>query len=102
MNKKEIERKFLIKFPTSWENLSELFEDLVDIKRIEQTYLKPKGDEPAARVRKTIEGLSNDLKTIYHYNKKKPIETAVEQELEKEITRKTVSTIFKRCLSGEG
>jgi CYTH domain-containing protein len=102
MNKPEIERKFLIKFPTSWENLSELFEDLVDIKRIEQTYLKPKGDEPAARVRKTIEGLSNDLTTVYHFNQKKPIETATHQELEKEITEKQYQQYLKDAYPGKG
>ena len=102
MNKREIERKFLIKFPTSWENLSELFEDLLDIKRIQQTYLKPKGDDPAARVRKTIEGLSNDLKTVYHYNQKKPIETAVEQELEKEITEKQYHQYLEEPYPGKG
>jgi CYTH domain-containing protein len=98
----ERERKFLVKFPKSWEALSEIFDDLVDIKRINQTYLKPKGDEPAARVRKTIEGLTGETKTIYHYNQKKPIETGAHQELEHEISEKKYNEYLKEPYPGKG
>ena len=60
-NQIESERKFLVKFPTSWSVLSELFDNLIDIWRIHQTYLKPEGDEPSARVRKTISGLTGEI-----------------------------------------
>jgi CYTH domain-containing protein len=83
----EKERKFLVKFPTSWSALSDIFDELVDIKRISQTYLKADGDEQAARVRKTEEGLTGDTKTVYHFNRKKPVDTGVHEEEEHEITK---------------
>jgi len=85
--KLEIERKFLVKFPTSWSALSEMFDDLVDVKRISQTYLIPEKDEPSARVRKTVEGLTGDTSTVYHFNQKKPVDSGVHEELEKEINK---------------
>lgn len=85
--KLEIERKFLVKFPASWEALSEMFDDLVDVKRISQTYLSAEGDEPAARVRKTVEGLTGDTNTVFHYNKKKHVSKSVHEEKEHEITK---------------
>lgn len=88
MSKKiEIERKFLIKFPTSWFTLSEMFDQLVDVKRIFQTYLEPNGNGPSARVRKTVEGLTGDTKTVFHYNKKKPVDSGVHEEYEVEISK---------------
>lgn len=98
----ERERKFLVKFPKSWEDLSELFDDLVDIKRIHQTYLKPKGDDPSARVRKTIEGLTGDTKVVYHFNQKKPVETGAHEELEREITEKKYHEYLKDPYPGKG
>ena len=100
--KMEIERKFLIKFPSSWEALSELFDDIVDVKRITQTYLKPKGDEPSSRVRKTIEGLTGDTKTIYHYNQKKPVETGTHEETEREINEKQYNKYMEDPYPGKG
>jgi len=85
--KLEKEKKFLVKFPTSWSALSEIFDDLVDVKRISQTYLNAEKGQQAARVRKTIEGLTGDTDTVYHYNKKKPVETGVHEEEEHEITK---------------
>jgi CYTH domain-containing protein len=98
----EIERKFLIKFPSSWETLSELFDDIVDVKRIVQTYLKPKGDDPSARVRKTIEGLTGETKTVYHYNQKKPVETGTHEETEREISEKQYNQYMKDPYPGKG
>jgi CYTH domain-containing protein len=98
----ERERKFLVKFPKSWEELSELFDDLVDIKRIHQTYLKPKGDEPSARVRKTLEGLVGETKTIYHFNQKKPVETGAHKEKEFEINEKKYNEYLKDPYPGKG
>ena len=93
----ESERKFLVKFPTSWSELSEMFDDLVDVKRITQTYLEPEGDEPSARVRKTIEGLTGDTDTIYHYNQKEFVEAGVHNETEKEITKSQYEKALKKC-----
>jgi CYTH domain-containing protein len=92
--KLEIERKFLVKFPTSWSALAELFDGLVDVKRITQTYLRPKKGEPSARVRKTIEGLTGDTATVYHFNQKKPVDSGVHEEYEKEISKED----FKKYL----
>jgi CYTH domain-containing protein len=100
--KMEIERKFLVNFPKSWSALSEIFDDLVDVKRITQTYLKPKGDEPAARARKTIEGLTGETKTVYHYNQKKPVETGTHEELEREISEKKYNEYLKDPYPGKG
>lgn len=87
--KLEIERKFLVKFPSSWSELAELFDGIVDVKRITQSYLKPEPGEQAARVRKTIEGLSGDTETVHHYNQKKPTgQTGAHEETEYEITDK--------------
>lgn len=97
MSKKlEIERKFLVKFPTSWSALSEMFDDLMDVKRISQTYLIPEKDQPSARVRKTIEGLTGDTDTVYHYNQKKPVDSGVHEELEKEISKSQYEKFLKK------
>jgi CYTH domain-containing protein len=95
--KLEIERKFLVKFPKSWSALAELFDGIVDVKRISQTYLTPKGDEPAARVRKTVEGLSGDTDTVFHFNQKKPTgDTGVHEETEHEISEKEYEKFLKK------
>lgn len=94
--KLEIERKFLVKFPTSWSDMAELFDGIVDVKRISQTYLKPDPGEQAARVRKTIEGLSGDTETVYHRNQKKPTgDTGVHEETESEISEKEYNKALK-------
>jgi len=95
--KLESERKFLVKFPTSWSVLSELFDKLIDVKRIHQTYLKPEGDEPSARVRKTVEGLTGETETVYHYNQKHPVETGVHKEKEHEITKAQYEKYLKKA-----
>lgn len=95
--KLEIERKFLVHFPTSWSALSEMFDDLIDIKRISQTYLESKNKEPAARVRKTVQGLTGETDTIYHYNKKKPVTIGVHQEDEKEINKSQYLNYLKKA-----
>jgi CYTH domain-containing protein len=98
MSKKlEKERKFLVKFPTSWSVLSDIFDELIDIKRISQTYLKPEEDEQAARVRKTTEGLTGDTDTVYHFNRKKPVETGVHEEEEREITKSQYEKYLKQA-----
>jgi CYTH domain-containing protein len=87
--KMEIERKFLVKFPSSWSALAAMFDGIVDVKRISQTYLTPKGDEPAARVRKTVEGLQGNTHTVFHFNQKKPTgDTGTHEETEHEISEK--------------
>lgn len=95
MKQLEIERKFLIKFPTSWSVLAELFDDLVDVKRISQTYLKPEGDKPSGRVRKTVEGLTGDTDTVYHYNIKKFVEDGINEESEHEIDKSKYEKYLK-------
>jgi CYTH domain-containing protein len=95
--KLEIERKFLVKFPTSWSDLAELFDGIVDVKRISQTYLKPEEGQQAARVRKTIEGLSGETETVYHRNQKKPTgDTGVHEETESEISEKDSNRALKK------
>lgn len=93
----EIERKFLVRFPKSWSALSEIFEDLMDVKRISQTYLKAKDGDQAARVRKTIEGLTGETETVYHYNKKKPVDTGVHEETEREISKSEYEKYLKQA-----
>ena len=95
--KLESERKYLIKFPTSWSALAELFDGIVDVKRISQTYLKAEDGEQAARVRKTVEGLTGDTDTVYHYNQKKPVETGVHEETEREISQKEYEKYLKKA-----
>lgn len=85
--KYEIERRFLVNFPSSWSELAEMFDNLIDIKRINQTYLERKGKEPSIRVRKTIEGLTGDKHIIYHFNQKKFVEEGVNEEKEHEISK---------------
>jgi CYTH domain-containing protein len=96
--KLEIERKFLVKFPQSWSDLSSIFDDLVDVKRISQTYLKSEEGEPSARVRKTVEGLTGDTDTVYHYNQKSPVETGVHKEKEYEITKSQYEKHLKNAM----
>lgn len=96
--KLEIEKKFLVKFPGSWSALAELFDGIVDVKRISQTYLIPEKGQPSARVRKTVEGLSGETKTIFHYNKKKPTgETGVHEETEHEISKSEYEKELKKA-----
>ena len=98
MSKKlEIEKKYLVKSPLSWASLSEMFDDLVDVKRISQTYLLPKGNEPSMRVRKTVQGLTGDTDTVYHSNKKTPIEKGVHEEVEKEISKSQYESFLKEA-----
>ena len=91
----EIERKFIIEFPKSWFALSELFDGLIDVKRISQTYLKSEEGEQAARVRKTEQGLTGDTEIVYHYNQKKPVESGVHEEKEYEISKKEYEDYLK-------
>lgn len=92
----EIERKFLVKLPQSWSDLAEMFDDIVDVKRIVQQYLTPENGEPASRVRKTVEGLGGHTKTIYHHNQKKPTgDTGVHEETEREISEKEYQKYLK-------
>lgn len=93
----ERERKFLVKFPKSWSGLAEMFEGIVDVKRISQTYLKPEPGEQAGRVRKTIEGLTGDTDTVYHYNQKKPTgETGAHEETEFKISNSEYQDFLKK------
>lgn len=92
----EIERKFLVKFPKSWSALAELFDGIIDVKRIVQTYLKPEPGEQAGRVRKTVEGLTGDTDTVYHFNQKKPTgDTGSHEETEFEISEKEYQKYMK-------
>lgn len=93
----EIERKFLVKFPKSWSALASIFDNLIDVKRISQTYLEPEDGEPSARVRKTIEGLTGDTDTVFHYNQKEPVETGVHKETEHEISKAQYDKYLKKA-----
>lgn len=92
----EIERKYLVRFPTSWSDLAEIFDGLVDVKRISQTYLKPDGNEPSSRVRKTVEGLTGDTSTVYHYNQKKFVQEGINEEKEHEISEKEYNKYMQK------
>lgn len=96
--KLESERKFLIKLPSSWEDLAELFDGIIDVKRIVQNYLKPEPGEQAARVRKTEEGIKGETEIVYHYNRKKPTgDTGVHEETEHEISEKEYGEYLKKA-----
>lgn len=95
MAKLEIEKKFLVNFPSSWSDLAEMFDGLIDVKRITQTYLKKEGKEPSARIRKTVEGLTGDTDTVYHYNQKKLVEAGVNKETEYEISEDKYNKLLK-------
>lgn len=98
MKQLEIERRFLVKLPNSWSELSDLFDNIVNIQRIIQFYLKSEKDEPSARVRKTIEGLAGDTEVNYTYNiKHKTSKKAVHKEEEKEISEKEYNAYVKQC-----
>lgn len=93
----EIEKKFLVQIPKDWSSLAELFDGIIDVKRINQTYLVPEKNQPAARVRKTVEGLSGHTETVYHYNQKKPTgETGTHEETEHEISEKKYNEYLKK------
>jgi len=83
----EIERRFLVNFPSSWAELAEMFDGLIDVKRISQTYLEPEEGKPSSRVRKTVEGLTGETNTVFHFNQKKFIKPGVNEEKEHEISR---------------
>jgi CYTH domain-containing protein len=95
--KLEKEKRFLIKPPHSWIDLAKLFDGIIDIKRISQTYLKPEEGEQAIRVRKTIEGLTGNTNTIYHFNQKEPVETGAHKEKEHEISEKQYQKYLKKA-----
>jgi CYTH domain-containing protein len=97
VNQIEAERKFLVEAPKSWLDMAKLFDGIVDVKRITQCYLIPEKGEPAARVRKTIEGLSGDKEIVYHYNQKTPIKPGVHNEKEHEISKAEYEKHLKRA-----
>lgn len=94
----EVERKWLIKSPNSWIDIANIFDNIVDVKRINQTYLTAKPGEQAARVRQTVEGLSGDTSVIYHFNQKKPTgDTGAHEEKEFEISKKEYENYLKKA-----
>jgi CYTH domain-containing protein len=96
--KMEIERKYLVKLPSSWSALAELFDGILNVKRISQTYLVPEDGEPAARVRKTVSGLTGETDTEYHFNQKVPTgDTGVHQETEHTISEKEYHKALKKA-----
>lgn len=99
MTKKlEIERKFLVKLPKSWTQLAELFDNIVNIQRINQFYLKKEKDKNAARIRKTEEGLVNKTKTYYTFNiKEKTSDKKVHKEEERKISESDYNKYVKQA-----
>lgn len=93
--KLEVEVKYLVRLPSSWADLADLFDDLVDVKRIEQVYLKPDEDGISPRVRKTVEGLIGDTNTVYHFNKKDFVEHGVHEETEHAISKDKYERLLK-------
>jgi CYTH domain-containing protein len=92
----EKERKFLVKFPSSWVDLMGIFDNLIDVKRIEQTYLAPERDDPCARVRKTIGGLSGDKEVSYDFNQKWKLDAGVHKEKEHSISKSKYENYLKK------
>lgn len=93
MKKIEIEKKYLVKFQT-WEDLFQLLDSLTAIKRLEQVYLKAIKGDPAARIRKTVEGFKG-RKTYYDINQKKPVGTAANKEKEEKISEEDFNKFLK-------
>jgi len=94
MEKLESERKFLVDSPKSWFDLSEIVDNLVDIKRITQTYLTPIKEGQVIRVRKTIEGLAGKTKTVYHFTQKELVSPGVNKEKEKKISKEKYENLL--------
>lgn len=95
--KLEIEKKYLVKPISSWADFSNLLEGIIDVKRISQTYMTPEKGQQAGRIRKTVEGLTGDTDTVYHYNRKKPTgDTGVHEETEYEISKKEYEQYLKK------
>lgn len=93
----EIENKYLVRFPASWEDLAKLFDSLIDIKRISQVYLKPEKGKQSGRIRKTVEGLTGDTNTVFHYNEKKLIQDGVHEEKEHKISASEYNKLLKKA-----
>lgn len=93
--KLEIERKYLIEFPVSWSALADLLDNVVDIKRISQTYLNKGESGQSARVRKSVDGLSGDKDIVYTYNKKQKVDEATHKEFEEEISKSQYEKYLK-------
>lgn len=79
---------------TSWQDLFTLLDNLVTIKRIEQVYLKAIKGDPAARIRKTVEGFKSK-KTYYDINQKTPAGTATHKEKEEKISEENYKKYLK-------
>lgn len=78
--------------------MAELFDGILDVKRISQTYLVPEEGEPAARVRKTISGLTGETEVEYHFNQKIPTgDTGVHKEKEHHISEKEYHKTLKKA-----
>lgn len=92
----ERERKYIVEVPNSWIDFAKLLDGIIDVKRINQTYLTPEEGEQAARVRETIEGLYGETETVYHFNQKKPTgDTGAHIEKEYEISEKKYQSHLK-------
>jgi CYTH domain-containing protein len=96
--KLEKERRFVVKPPSSWTDLSEIFDDLVEIRRITQVYLTPKDSDPAARIRKSVEGLVDETSVRYDFNQKEFVEAGVHKEKEYEISKEKYEKLLKDAI----
>ena len=94
----EVERRFIVKLPQSWTAFAEMLDNVIDVKRIEQAYLiKKPGEEQAARVRKTIQGMRGKTETKYEFNQKKSTgDTGANKEKEFSITEKQYHNYLKQ------
>jgi len=91
----EIERKFLIDFPKSWSQFTELLENVIDIKRISQTYLNKDDDGVSPRVRKSVDGLLGETNVVYTYNKKHFVSNGINEEKEEKISKEEYEKLLK-------
>lgn len=99
MKKLEIEKKFLINLPSSWDKISSIFSNLIEIEDITQTYLKSKSNLPHPRVRKSKLKFADKIK--YTFNVKQNVsdsKNAANEETEFEISEKEYKELLENAL----
>lgn len=97
--KLEIERKFLVKFPSSWSDLAELFDGIHDVKRISQTYLVPEKESQQL----VLEKLSKDylerlILSIISIRKSLPVIPALMKKQNMRFQKKNINLLSKKLI----
>jgi CYTH domain-containing protein len=98
VNKLEIEKRFLVKLPHSWNDFSALISHCIAINRISQWYLsKENKDQEAIRLRKTLTGFYGEEKAQYTKNQKKRVKDGVHKEYESVISKEEFSKLIENA-----